>query len=204
MDENTNKAIFTLMQKVVDKLETISKDVSSKDQTELENIIKKTNVQITKLVPEVIKLQSKLLQNSLDTKDEIVDFIKENTDTPVINNHTEYNLIGSKSHFRSWVIGVFFLGLVTVWCSIKYLPAYFTENSLLNKEKEEYELFYEYVSLKQFKEGEINIADEILKKIKQKDSLFIKEYRTLSNTYKREIRKQELKEELNSLDNNDR
>ena len=68
----------------------------------------------------------------------------------------------------------------------------------------QYELFYEYVSLKQFKEGEINIADEILKKIKQKDSLFIKEYRTLSNTYKREIRKQELKEELNSLDNNDR
>lgn len=203
MDENTNKALFTLMQKVVDKLETISKDVSSKDQTELETIIKKTNVQITKLVPEVIKLQSKLLQNSLDTKDEIVDFIKENTDTPVINNHTEYNLIGSKSHFRSWVIGVFFLGLVTVWCSIKYLPMYFTENSLLSKEKEEFELFYNYVYLKQIKKDEPNVANDILKKIKQKDTLFMKEYHTLLKTHQREIKKQELKEQLNALDNND-
>jgi len=65
------------MKKVVDKLETISKDISSKYQTELENIIKKNNVQITKLVPEVIKLQSKLLQNSLDAKNEIVEYVEE-------------------------------------------------------------------------------------------------------------------------------
>jgi len=113
-------------------------------------------------------------------------------------------LFGSKSHFKPWVIGVFFFGLVTVWCSIKYLPMYFTENSLLSKERAEYQIFYNYVYLKQLKKDESNIENDILKRIKQKDTLFMKEYRTLLSTYQREIRKKELKEELNSLDNNDR
>ncbi|WP_405611504.1 hypothetical protein [Polaribacter sp. Asnod1-A03] len=203
MEENTNKALFTLMQKVVDKLETISKDVSSKDQTELETIIKKTNVQITKLVPEVIKLQSKLLQNSLDTKSEIVEYVKESIETPNVNNYTEYSLFGSKSHFKPWVIGVFFFGLVTVWCSAKYLPSYFTEKSLLSKERAEYQIFYNYVYFKQIRKDEPNVANDILKKIKQKDTLFMKEYHTLLKTHQREIKKQELKEQLNALDNND-
>jgi len=77
MDENTNKALFTLMQKVVDKLETISKDVNRKDQTELEDIIKDTNIQTDKLVLQLVEALSKLLQNSLDTKNEIVEYVEE-------------------------------------------------------------------------------------------------------------------------------
>ncbi|WP_299060128.1 hypothetical protein [uncultured Polaribacter sp.] len=203
MDENTSKAIFNLMQKVVDKLDAISKEVNKKEPTELENIIKKTNVAIAKLVPEIVKTQSKLLLTSSVIREEIINYIKENKITPTVNNHTEYSLLGNKSHFKPWVLGVFFFGLITFWCSIKYLPSYFIEKSLLSKEREEYQLFYNYVYLKQFKNDEPNIAGETLKKVKQKDTLFMKEYHILLNTYQREIRKQELKEELNSLDNND-
>ena len=203
MDENTNKALFTLMQKVVDKLETISKDVNRKDQTKLEDIIKDTNIQTDKLVLQLVEALSKLLKNSLDTKNEIVEYVEKSIETPNVNNYTEYSLFGSKSHFKPWIIGVFFFGLVTVWCSIKYLPSYFTEKSLLSKERAEYQIFYNYVYLKQIRKDEPIIANDILKRIKQKDTLFMKEYHTLLKTHQREIKKQELKEQLNALDNND-
>lgn len=203
MDENTNKALFTLMQKVVDKLETISKDVNRKEQTELEDIIKDTNVQTDKLVVQLVEALSKLLQNSLDTKNEIVEYVKESIETPNVNNYTEYSLFGSKPHFKPWVIVVIIFSLVTVWCSAKYLPSYFTERSLLSKERAEYQIFYNYVYFKQIRKDEHNIANEILKKIKQKDTLFMKEYQTLLKNHQREIKKQELKEQLNALNNND-
>ena len=204
MEENTNTAIFTLMQKVVDKLDAISKDVNKKDQTELGDIIKKTNVQITKLVPEIIKTQSKLLLASSDISEEVSSCLKENKTTSTVNNYTEYSLLGSKSHFKPKSLIIMFFSLVTIWCSIKYLPSYFTEKSSLSKEREEYLVFYNYVYLKQLNNDKIINANEILKKVQQKDTLFMKEYHSLLSTYQREIRKQELKEELNLLDNNDR
>ena len=204
MEENTNKAIFTLMQKVVDKLDAISKDVNKKDQTELVDIVKKTNVAITALVTDMFNSQTKLLQTSSDISDEVSSCLKENKITPTVNNYAEYSLLGSKSHFKPWVIGVFFFCLVTIWCSIKYLPSYFIEKSSLSKAKEDYQIFYNYVYLKEFKNDKNTIANETLKKVQQKDTLFMKEYHTLLNTYQREIRKQELKEELKLLDNNDR
>jgi hypothetical protein len=191
------------MQKVLDKLKNISED-NTKNNEKSSEILARRHKNICDGFEKVAKsliLAHKSIEHS---ENKIIDTIEKNKTTPNVNNYTEYSLLGSKSQFRPLTLIIMLFSIIVIWCSAKYLPAYFTENSLLNKEKEEYELFYEYVSLKQFKEGEINIADEILKKIKQKDSLFIKEYRTLSNTYKREIRKQELKEELNSLDNNDR
>jgi predicted DNA-binding ribbon-helix-helix protein len=203
MDENTNKAIFTLMQKVVDKLEAISEDVNNKDKTELGDIIKKSNIAITELVTEIIKTQSKFLQTSSVIRDEVINYIKENKITPNVNSYTEYSLLGSKSHFKPKALILMLFSLVIIWSSLKYIPTYFIKNGSLSKEKEEYKLFYNYVYLKQFKNDEPNIAGEILKRVKQKDTLLMKEYHILLNTYQREIRKQELKEELNSLDNND-
>lgn len=204
MEENTNKAIFTLMQKVVDKLEAISKDVNNKDHVELSDIILKKDSETKELISKTINNQAILNKTNLDVENRIIDSIIKNRITPSVNNYTEYSLLGSKSHFKPKVLILILFSLVLIWSSLKYIPTYFIENGSLNNEKEEYELFYNYVYLKQFKNDEPNIAGETLKKIKQKDSLFMKEYNTLLNTYKREIRKQELKEELNSLDNNDR
>ncbi|WP_166384262.1 hypothetical protein [Polaribacter sp. 11A2H] len=204
MEENTNKAIFTLMQKVVDKLDTISKDVNKKDQTELVDIVKKTNIAITALVTDMFNSQTKLLQTSSDISDEVSSCLKENKITPTVNNYAEYSLLGSKSHFKPRSLIIMFFSLVIIWCSIKYLPSYFTEKSMLSNEREEYQLFYNFVYLKQLNNDKIINANEILKKVQQKDTLFMKEYHTLLSTYQREIRKQELKEELKLLDNNDR
>ena len=204
MEENTNKAIFTLMQKVVDKLDAISKDVNKKDQTELVDIVKKTNVAITALVTDMFNSQTKLLQTSSDISDEVSSCLKENKITPTVNNYTEYSLLGSKSHFKPWVIGVFIFSLVTVWCSIKYLPSYYMEKNSISKAKEDYQIFYNLVYIKEFEKNKNTSANEVLKKIKQKDPIFMEEYKTLFSTHQREIKKQELKEALKLLDNNDR
>lgn len=203
MDENTSKAIFNLMQKVVDKLDAISKDVNKEDKTELSDVITKENKKLKELMEITISNQSVIGQKNLNSKKEIINSIKESVAVPNVNNYTEYSLLGSKSHYKPNTLIIILFSFVTIWSSIKYLPSYFTEKSLLSKEREEYQLFYNYVYLKQFKENEINIADETFKKIQQKDSLFMNEYYSLLRTHQREIRKQELKKELNSLDNND-
>lgn len=203
MDENINKAIFTLMQKVVDKLEAISKDVNNKDYVEISDIILKKDSETKELISKTIKNQAILNQTNLDIENRIINAIIENKSTPSISNHKEYSLLGSKSHFKPLTLILILFSLVIIWSSLKYIPTYFIENSSLSKEREEYQLFYNYVYLKQFKNDEPNIAGETLKKVKQKDTLFMKEYYVLLNTYRREIRKQELKEELNSIDNND-
>lgn len=204
MNENTDKAIFTLMQKVVDKLEAISKDINNKDHVEISDIIIKKDDETKELISKTIKNQAILNQTSLNIENRIINAIEKNKATPSVNNYNEYSLLGSRSHFKPFTLIIMLFVLVITWSSIKYIPPYFIENSLLNKEKKEYELFYNYVYLNQFKSGKINIASEILKKVRQKDTLFMKEYYTLLSTNKREIRKQKLKEELNSLNYNDR
>ncbi|QVY67068.1 hypothetical protein [Polaribacter sp. Q13] len=204
MEENTNTAIFTLMQKVVDKLDAISKDVNKKDQNELSDVISKENKQLKELIEITISNQSVLGQKNLNTRKEIIDSIKENAVTPNVNNYTEFSLLGRKSHFKPKTLIIMLFSLLIIWSSLKYLPTYFIEKSSLSKEREEYLVFYNFVYLKQLNNDKIINANEILKKVQQKDTLFMKEYHTLLSTYQREIRKQELKEELNLLDNNDR
>ena len=204
MEENTNKAIFTLMQKVVDKLDTISKDVNKKDQNELSDVISKENKQLKELIEITISNQSVLGQKNTNTRKEIIDSIKENAVTPNVNNYTEFSLLGRKSHFKPKTLIIMLFSLLIIWSSLKYLPTYFIEKSSLSKEREEYLVFYNFVYLKQLNNDEIINANEILKKVQQKDTLFMKEYHSLLSTYQREIRKQELKEELKLLDNNDR
>ena len=150
MEENTNNAIFTLMQKVVDKLDTISKDVNNIDQTELSHVFSEENEKLKNLIETTISNQHVLDQKILSKK-EIDDSIKENAVTPNVNNYTEFSLLGSKSHFKPKTLIIMLFSLVIIWSSIKHLPAYFINNGSLSKEKEEYELFYNYVYLKDFK-----------------------------------------------------
>ncbi len=203
MDKN-NKALFVLMQNVVDKLDAISKDVNNKEAVSLDHVLLKENNELKKFINIVIKNQSVLEQKTLSSKKEIIKYMHVNTKTPSVNNYNQYSLLGNVFRFKPWVVGAFIFTLVTAWSAIKYLPSYFKQNSLLSKEKAEYELFYNYVYLNELKNNKTNMASNILKKLQQKDSLFMQEYHSLLKAYKRDARKQSLKEELNSLDNHDR
>lgn len=201
MEEKTNKAVINLMQIVVDKLDAISKDLNKNDNPELNNLVIKNNDDLKNLIKTAIENQSRLGQLNLDTGNKIKDCIIENKTTPSVNNYTEYSLFGNKSQIKPIGLIIIIFSLVITWSSIKYLPPYFTEKSLLNKENKEYQIFYNYVYLKQYKNDEILRVDKILNKIEQKDSLFMNEYHQLLDSYHRDIRKQELQEELNSINN---
>lgn len=204
MDPNTTNAIFNLMQNVVDKLDTISQDLKNKDDKELNDIIIKNSNEIKGYLKKTINNQAELADQNLVSEGRIIESMEKKISTPSINNFTEYNLFGSKSHFKPLSLVIVAFALVLVWSSIKYLPTYFNNSSELTREKEDYELFYNYVFLNQFKRSETITADKYLKKIQAKDTLFLSEYNLLLETYQKEIKKQQLKEELKSLERNDR
>lgn len=204
MDQNTTNAIFNLMQNVVDKLDTISQDLKNKDDKELNDIIIRNSNEIKVYLKKTINNQAELADQNLVSEGKIIEYMEKKISTPSIKNYTEFNLFGNKSHFKPSSLVLLAFSLVLVWSSIKYLPNYFSNNSLLTREKEDYELFYNYIYLNQFKSTEIFTADKILKRIQDKDTLFLKEYNTLLKTYQKEVKKQQLKEELKSLGNNDR
>jgi hypothetical protein len=204
MDQNTTNAIFNLMQNVVDKLDTLSQDLKEKEDNELNDIIIKNSNEIKVYLKQSIDNDASLTQLNQVTEGRIIKSIEKNKVTPSVNNYTEYNLFGNKSHFKPLSLVIIAFALVLVWSSIKYLPTYFINNSVLTREKEDYELFYNYVYLNQFKRSETITADKFLKRIQDKDTLFLKEYSSLLKTYRKEIKKQKLKEELKSLESNDR
>jgi hypothetical protein len=91
--------------------------------------------------------------------------------------------------------------VVISWSGIKYLPPYFLEHSELKQKKENYELFYNYYYLKQFehhKEIPNNVVN-LFNKIKSKEPSFMNEYKMLDDIFNKEIRKQELENELKKL-----
>ncbi|WP_026707439.1 hypothetical protein [Flavobacterium frigidarium] len=204
MDQNTTTAIFNLMQNVVDKLDALSENLKEKEDSELKAMLTENSNEIKISLKKAISNQTSLAQIIQTSEGKIIESFEKNKTIPSVNNYTEYNLIGSKSHFKPLSLLLFAFALVVVWSSIKYLPSYFNESSLLSKEKENYELFYNYVYLQQFKKSEIITADVFLKKIKDKDTLFLKEYNVLLETYQKERKKQQLKDELKSLESHDR
>ena len=58
--------------------------------------------------------------------------------------------------------------------------------------------------LNQFKNEGKTTANEILNKYRENDTLLMKEYHNLINVYEKQIRKQQLEEELKLLENHDR
>ena len=204
MDQNTTNAIFNLMQNVVDKLDTLSQDLKNKEDNELNDIIIKNSNELKGYLKKTINNQAELADQNLVSEGRIIESMEKKISTPSINNFTEYNLFGSKSHFKPLSLVIVAFALVLVWSSIKYLPTYFNNSSELTREKEDYEIFYNYVYLNQFKSSGTITADKYLKKIQAKDTLFQSEYNLLLETYQKEIKKQQLNQELKSLESNDR
>lgn len=204
MEQNTTTAIFNLMQNVVDKLDTMSENLKGNEDNELKDMLAENSNEIKISLKKAISNQTGLAQIIQTSEGKIIESFEKNKTIPSVNNYTEYNLIGSKSHFKPLSLLLFAFALVVVWSSIKYLPSYFNESSLLLKEKEDYELFYNYVYLQQFKKSETITADSFLKRIQDKDTLFLEEYNALLETYQKERKKQQLIDELKSLESHDR
>jgi hypothetical protein len=144
--------------------------------------------------------QEKIFEKNQDMENRIAQSIEKQKAPPINNSYIEYSFFGRESSFKPRTMIMILFGLLFTWSSIKYLPSYFNEKSLLKKEKEDYKLFYDLVYLNQYKNGEEITADAFLNKIKAKDEEVIKEYNALLKSYKNEMRKRELEEELKTLD----
>lgn len=200
MDDATEKAIYNLMQNIIDKLDTIQKDIITKSEPDVEDKFKKVASELKELIFKSIKAQKDFIKESQNTAvHHITQSIEENKAIPSVNNYKEYSLLGSKSNFKPKSIAWLFIGLVFIWSSVKHLPDYFMEYSELKKDKKNYELFYEFVFLNEFQNAKNITADKRLEDIQNRDSLFLNEYERLSKTYKKEMKRRELQKQLNQL-----
>jgi hypothetical protein len=199
MDQNTTNAIFNLMQNVVDKLDNISQNLNTSKGTELDEI-NKSNSEIKELLTKSMGVQDSFFEKKQDLENRIVHSLEKQKAPPITNSYIEYSFFGRESSFKPRTMIIVLFGLVLTWSSIKYLPPYFNAKSILKKEKEDYKLFYDLVYLNQYKNGEEITADAFLNKIKAKDEELIKEYNALFKSYKNEMRKRELEDELKTLD----
>lgn len=189
MKKNTNDAVFNLMQKVVDRLEEIETELKTKDNESLK----------------IVKTNQVLLNKKLETfQDKIINLIKENVSEPIVNNNASYSLFGADSKFGKKELIILLFGLVLLWSSIKYIPTFYTTYGEVVKKKNDYEFFYNYILLKQYEKSKNITADRFLQRIQQKDTVLIKEYKKLYKMFQYEKRKQQLKNELKKLENNDR
>lgn len=200
MDENMSNAILNLMQNIVDRLEDLGQKLNQKGNNELPDLIIKNNIELKGLVIKLQNDQSKLIKDNLDLESRIIKYFESKENPPSTSNHVEYSLFGRESYLKPKALLIVLLCFTILWSSFKYLPSYFIEKSNLKKEKEDYQFFYNYVYLNQFINSKNSMASNLLKKIKNKDSTVINDYKSLLITYEKEMKKHQLKEELKSLE----
>ena len=204
MDDNITKAIFNLMQNVVDKSDAILETLSKKKQVNFIDIVSKNTKKLNDHLTIVTKNQSIISENNSAIETKIIECIENNRIQPTVNNFIEYSLIGKDPSIKPKYLLLIIFGIIITWCSIKYLPSYFSNESELNRDKKNYQLFYNYVFLTQFAKSEHTTADKVLEKIEQNDTIFLNEYYLMFETFNKDMRKRELQNELKALENGDR
>lgn len=200
MENEREQRIINLMQELVDKLDEISDEIQNKDKKIQSLISENYKLQTDKII-ENLKLNAKLYrEKSTELSDILLDKLENQKPIPSTNNNNHYSLLGEKSSLKSKQIVLILFALTFLWGLIKYGPEYYLEYSDLKKDKENYELFYNYAYLNQFENADSINADMILKGFKNRDSLIMKRYDLLLNAYKVEIKKRQLLKELNALE----
>lgn len=189
MDNNTSKAIFNLMQKVVDKLDDISDKINQKEEINFTDINAKNDDKISNRLGTIIKNQKIIQETNLKLKNKIFTVINAKTTFKEKNKDDGYYLIDKNAFIKNRMILLVLFGTITIWCTFKFIPKYFLEKSTLKKDKWAYELFYNYVYLKQFENSKNITADLILEKIYQNDSVFIEKYNLLLKTHQNQVKK---------------
>lgn len=197
MENNTEEAIFHLMQNVIDKLDQLDLKLSGKKSLDVEKILSDKILGIEKSSKNLMTNQNKYYASNVKAFTRIIGDI--NKITPSVNNYKEYNLIGKEAMVKPRLLLISIFVFISTWAALKYLPTYFNEKSELKLKKEQYQIFYEYIYLKQFDSIKRTNVELLFKKIKNKDSIILKEYYSLSNEYQKSIKINQLKEELRRL-----
>jgi len=199
MENLNNEAIFNLMQNVVDKLDEVSAKVDIKNNTAEKhesNFLTNLPIQFNKLV-----LQQNAIFKQIDTsKQELINSLKSTKGTNETHNN-KYIMFGKDSPLNTRFVIYMIAFVIISWSGIKYLPPAIQEQSELQQEKKNFELFYNYLYLKQIdsKNNSAQKLEVILNKIKNGNDNIYKEYNSLLTRYQKELRKQELENELKKL-----
>jgi hypothetical protein len=128
---------------------------------------------------------------------------KLGTKPNIINQKKEYYLFGKDTPFSSKLLLITLAFIFIASYGFKYIPSYLTENSTIKTERDEYELFYQYVFLDAYsKNNKIskNIAST-LNDIQQKDTVLLQYVDKLSKKYNTQLQKEALEKQLENLDN---
>ncbi len=204
--ENTDNAIFNLMQNIVDKLETIEKRIETKnEQKEIEiksfiSTFKNQQSDILKCIQALYDVTMGESESNEMSRQEISDKLKETELIPVVNEtNNEYSLIGSKSIFTPKQLIAFMVFLVVIWSSIKYIPPYLNEKSDIKQKFEEYDILTNYIYLNNDTKTK-DFMNRTLDKIRKKDTVFMKHYYKIMKKHQIELQKRKLQQELKSLE----
>lgn len=199
MENSQEQMIINLMQNLVDSTEKISDDIQSRDE-KIQLLISENYKAQTDKIVENLKLNAKLYQEkSIESNEILFEKLEHQKPTSSINNHKHYSLFGEKSTLKTKQIILILFGLIFIWGFLRYIPEYYIEHSQLKKDKEDYQLFYEYIFFNQFENQESVNANQILKDIQKRDSLIMKRYGDLKSQYKKENKILELVKQIDSL-----
>lgn len=201
MDTNTENAIYHLMQNVIDKLNIIENKINEKVNLKTDEKKSTEIEELNAIIEHSVSSIEKSLKASQQQITKILMSINERVNVvPNVNHYKEFSLFGKQTNVKPKRVYFAIICLVIVWFSIKYLPKYYIEHSQLKKDKIVFQTFYEYTFLNQFSNSKTITADEILKKIKIKDTLLMKDYNKLYRDFSIEMRKRELEKALQNLE----
>lgn len=197
MENNNSEAIFNLMQNLVDEMEKISEKIKvnespAPDLTLLKNLPKEI---------ETIRLQQDSILKEINKSKQEVSKSTISDKRPIETNNYKYIMFGEDSPLNTRFLFYIIFFIAISWSGIKYLPSSLSARSELQQDKDNYQLFYNYLYLKEVA-SENNGAQKmkiILDKIKKGDDKLLKEYNSLFTRYQKQLRKQELENELKKL-----
>ncbi|WP_111706575.1 hypothetical protein [Lutibacter citreus] len=199
MENSNTKAVFNLMQNIVDKLDEVSAKIDIKNDT----VQKPESDFLTNLPIEFNKLllQQNNISKRIDTyNQELTNSLKSSIGTNETNNY-ECIIFGKDSPLNTKFVIIVIAFICISWAAIKYVPPFLLNRSELKQEKENYQTFYNYIYLKKFESHKELPQDleNLFEKIKSKEAILMNEYNELNEVYKKEMRKQKLESELKKL-----
>lgn len=182
--------VLKLMQNVSDELEGLSAKISELEQAKEKN-------------EEFLDRQKKLLAENINATSEAFTAVLEKN-PPIVNQtrNSKYVLFGKDTPLLSKLL-LFVIAFCLICIPIfKYVPSYLNEKSELKEERDNYKLFYDYVFFNAF-ENRKTTHNEILQtlnEIKAGDSTYTNYVERLKNQYKTHLKKENLKAELQKLE----
>lgn len=169
MENKIIEGIYTMMQKVFDKLDAISKSEKSSGLT-------KNHFDFLAKGQDLIVFNLKKLAGANQEKPERI-IEKKNYQIILFGKDSPLNT----KHFF-WILGI----VLFVCLALKIITPVMYEVSDLKEQNMNYKLFYEYQFLKEYeREGKVTNTAAIFQDIKNRDSSFVKDFNELRIEYER-------------------